>query len=157
MPAVRIRSSGSAPAAAWIWTSKAATSSSPPVRSVLKVQAKNMRRLNLLYHVGVVQCKDAFYGQHKPEELPNHEELLRKWDAWVRMGCLASEMESAALFIVGGYLRCRVGSVFLTVANQQREKAGQENIQHHDTEAPIRAAIEALRELIKADLADQKA
>ena len=109
------------------------------------------------YHVGVVQCKDAFYGQHKPEELPNHEELLRKWDAWLRMGCLASEMESAALFIVGGYLRCRVGSVFLTVANQQREKAGLENIQHHDTEAPIRAAIEALRELIKADLADQKA
>ena len=124
---------------------------------VVNALAHSAAKLNMPYHVGVVQCKDAFYGQHKPEELPNHEELLRKWDAWLRMGCLASEMESAALFIVGGYLRCRVGSVFLTVANQQREKAGLENIQHHDTEAPIRAAIEALRELIKADLADQKA
>ena len=118
---------------------------------IVNALAHSAANLNLPYHVGVVQCKDAFYGQHKPEELPNHEELLRKWDAWVRMGCLASEMESAALFIVGGYLRCRVGSVFLTVANQQREKAGLENIQHHDTEAPIRTAIEALQDLIKAD------
>ena len=35
-------------------------------------------------------------------------ELLNKWEAWKRLGCLASEMESAALFVVGNYLpKCR--------------------------------------------------
>lgn len=107
--------------------------------------------LGQCYHTGVVQCKDAFYGQHKPEALPNHAELLTKWDAWLRMGCLASEMESAALFIVAQYLRVRCGSCFLVVANQEREKLGLPNEQVHDTEIAIRVAVEALRQCIKKD------
>lgn len=102
-------------------------------------------------HVGVVQCKDAFFGQHEPEVKPAGYELLQKWEAWVKMGCLASEMESAALFIVGSHLRVRVGTVLLVVANQEREKAGLENKQVHDTESAIEVAVEAVRELIKKD------
>lgn len=30
-------------------------------------------------HTGVVQCKDAFYGQHEPEAMPVGYELLNKW------------------------------------------------------------------------------
>lgn len=108
-------------------------------------------KLNHTSHVGVVQCKDAFYGQHRPETLPNHVELLNKWDAWCRMGCLASEMESAALFIVASYLHVRVGSCFLVVANQERAKLGLENKQVHDTEGTIKVAIEALKDLIEKD------
>ena len=82
------------------------------------------KKLDYTCHTGVVQCKDSFYGQHSPETKPVSYELLNKWEAWKRLGCLASEMESAALFIVASYLGVRVGSVFLTVANQEREKAG---------------------------------
>ena len=32
------------------------------------------------YHVGVVQCKDSFYGQHSPETKPVGYELLNKWN-----------------------------------------------------------------------------
>ena len=109
------------------------------------------KSLNKIYHAGVVQCKDSFYGQHSPETKPVGYELINKWSAWLKCGCLASEMESAALFVVGSYLRVRVGSVFLTVANQERENAGLENIQVHDTEAAIEVSIEAIRNLIKAD------
>lgn len=59
------------------------------------------------WHAGVVQCKDAFYGQHEPETKPVSYELMNKWEAWLRLGCKASEMESAALFIVASYLRVR--------------------------------------------------
>ncbi len=106
---------------------------------------------NTDYHVGVVQCKDSFYGQHEPEKMPVSYELINKWEAWKRMGCLASEMESAALFIVAGYLRVRVGSCFLVVANQEREKAGLENPVVHDTDRAIQVAVEAIRTLIKED------
>lgn len=107
--------------------------------------------LNKTHHVGVVQCKDSFYGQHSPESKPVSYELMDKWNAWLRCGTLASEMESAALFVAGSYLRVRVGSVFLVVANQEREKAGLENTQVHDTEAAIEVAVQGIRNLIKAD------
>jgi uridine phosphorylase len=103
------------------------------------------------YHVGVVQCKDAFYGQHEPETKPVSYELKDKWEAWLRCGCLGSEMESAALFVVGSYLRVRVGSAFLVVANQEREKKGLSNPQVHDTEIAIKVAVEAIRNLIQED------
>jgi len=109
------------------------------------------RKLGVDYHTGVVQCKDAYYGQHRPETLPNSAELLNKWDAWLRLGCKASEMESSTLFIVGAYRRLRVGSVFLCIANQEREKAGLSNEQEHDTEKAIRVAVEAIRMMIAED------
>lgn len=113
------------------------------------VEAAN--QLKEKYHVGVVQCKDAFYGQHEPSTKPVSYELENKWEAWIRMGCKASEMESAALFIVGNYLKVRVGSSFLVVANQEREKLGLENPVIHDTEAAIKLTVQAIRNLIKKD------
>lgn len=103
------------------------------------------------YHAGVVQCKDAFYGQHEPERLPVSYELLNKWEAWKRLGCKASEMESAALFVVASHLRVRCGSDFLVVGNQERNAAGLDNPIVHDTEAAIKVAVEAIRKLIQLD------
>ena len=118
---------------------------------VLFAMIEGAKKLNTSYHVGVVQCKDSFFGQHEPEVMPVSFELENKWEAWLRMGCLASEMESAALFIAGGFLRVRVGSVLLVVANQERAKKGLPNKQAHDTEIAISTAVEAIRILIKND------
>lgn len=78
---------------------------------------------------------------------------MDKWDAWVRLGCKASEMESAAVFVVADYLRVRAGTVLLVMANQERAKAGLENPVVHDTDAAIRTAVEAVRILIQRDKA----
>ena len=107
--------------------------------------------LGLRHHIGVCQSKDSFYGQHNPEIMPVSYELENKWEAWKRMGCLASEMENASIFIVGSYLRVRVGSILLALANQEREKAGLENIQVHDTSRVIETAKEAIMLLIAKD------
>ena len=107
--------------------------------------------LDMRRHIGVVHCKDAFYGQHNPELLPQSAVLLQKWDAYMKMGCLASEMESATLFIVGGYRKVRTGTVLLTMANQTRAKLGLSNPIVHDTDSAIRTAIEAVRVLIRRD------
>ena len=113
------------------------------------------RELGYTYHTGVVQCKDAFYGQHEPETKPVSYELMNKWEAWKRLGCLASEMESAALFVVASYLKVRVGSCFLVMANQEREKLGLENPVVHDTDKAIQVAVQAIREMIHADKENQ--
>lgn len=104
-------------------------------------------KLGYTCHTGVVQCKDSFYGQHEPQTKPVSWELESKWEAWKRLGCLASEMESAALFVVASYLKVKVGSVFLVVANQEREKQKLENPVVHDTEKAIKTAIEAIKVL----------
>ena len=102
-------------------------------------------------HVGVVQCKDAFYGQHSPAKMPVSYELLQKWEAWKRLGVLASEMESAALFVVADALGCRCGSCFHVIWNQEREAAGLDQNMSEDTSAAVRVGVEALKLLIAED------
>ena len=119
--------------------------------SITNALRKAAKEKGYPFHTGVVQCKDSFYGQHEPETKPVGYELMEKWEAWKRLGCLASEMESAALFIVGSYLHVRVGSCFLVVANQERERLGLENPVVHDTDRAIQVAVEAIRRLIRKE------
>ena len=113
------------------------------------------REKGCAHHVGVVQCKDAFYGQHCPERMPVSYELLAKWEAWKRMGCLASEMESAALFVVADALKCRCGSCFHVIWNQEREAAGMDQKMSEDTSAAVRVGVEALKLIIQQDKANK--
>ena len=102
-------------------------------------------------HTGVVQCKDSFYGQHSPEKSPVYYDLLQKWESWKRLGVKASEMESAALYVVAAALGVRCGACFHTVWNQEREKAGLFMPMTEDTSGAIKVGIEAMKKLIAAD------
>ena len=119
--------------------------------SVVQAFSQAADALGKRSHIGVVQCKDSFYGQHEPAVMPVSYELINKWEAYKRLGVLASEMESAALFTVAAHLGVRCGSAFSVVGNQERELLGMENPINHDTEAAIVLTIEALRLLIASD------
>ncbi len=108
-----------------------------------------------VYHVGVVQAKDSFYGQHSPEVKPVYYDLLNKWEAWKRLGVLCSEMESAAMFTVAAFRRVRCGSVFHVIWNQEREKLLGDNSKTEDTTGAIRIAVGAIKNLIKQDKASK--
>ncbi len=124
--------------------------SDPDVMLTLRDAAKT---LNFEYHTGVVQAKDSFYGQHSPQKMPTSIDLLEKWEAWKRLGVLASEMESSTLFTVASFLRVRCGAVFSVVWNQERFNAGYDDNadECHDTERAIKVAVEALKTLISED------
>ncbi len=106
-------------------------------------------------HVGVVQCKDSFYGQHSPELSPVSYELLNKWESWKRLGVKASEMESAALFVVCSALKCRAGSCFHVVWNQERNAAGLDQEKSEDTSSSVLVAVEGLKRVIALDKANK--
>ena len=120
------------------------------VQTALVQAAKNLGKP---WHAGVVQCKDSFYGQHDPKRMPVSQELLYKWEAWKRLGVLASEMESAALFCCAAALGVRCGSCFHVIWNQEREAAGLDQEESHDLSAALEVGIEAVRLLIEADRA----
>ena len=99
-------------------------------------------------HMGVVQCKDSFYGQHSPETMPIAKELESKWKAWIAGGALASEMETAALYTVCSVRRLHGAAVLLVVWNQEREAAGLGNDTKFDMELAIKVAIKAIEKLL---------
>ena len=124
--------------------------SDPDVMIALRESAAE---LGYPFHTGVVQSKDSFYGQHSPGMMPTSGELLAKWEAWKRLGVLASEMEASTLFTVGAARGLATGAVFLTVWNQERFLADldSEDDEEHDTEAAIVTAVEAIRRLIRKE------
>lgn len=116
-------------------------------RALVDAASESGRR----YTAGVVQCKDSFYGQHDPARMPAADELLHKWEAWKRLGVKASEMESAALFVVAAALRCRCGACFHVIWNQEREAAGLSQDMTEDTSGAVALGVAAMKKLIAAD------
>ena len=127
----------------------------PAVASYPVIQAltKACETTGVRYHTGVVQSKDSFYGQHDPKRMPVSQELLYKWEAWKRLHVKASEMESAALFVVADALNCRCGSCFHVIWNQEREAAGLDQDMNEDTTSAVTVGVEALKLLIQQDRA----
>jgi len=122
-----------------------------PDYNVLAALTEAAERLGRRWHAGVVQCKDSFYGQHDPERMPVSSELLDRWKAWKRLGVLASEMESAALFVVASALGVRCGSVLHVIWNQERQAAGLDQEESHNVSSAIEVGVEALKLLIQRD------
>ena len=99
------------------------------------------------YHTGVVQSKDSFYGQHSPDTMPVSDMLKSKWESWKRLGVLASEMETAALFTVAHTRGIRAGCILHALWNQERRAAGINDPESFDLDITIRIAVEALKAL----------
>lgn len=127
-----------------------------PDYQVLTALVDAAKGMGKRWHAGVVQCKDSFYGQHAPERMPVSYELLGKWEAWKRLGVLASEMESAALFTAAAALGVRCGSAFHVVWNQEREKAGMDQKESGDVGLAVELGIAALKWMILEDREGEK-
>ncbi len=128
-----------------------------PDFTVLKALSDAADALGYRSHVGVVQCKDSFYGQHSPESMPVREMLRAKWQAWKELGVLASEMESATLFTVAAARGVRAGACFHVVWNQERVHAGLDCAESHYTGRAIDVGVEAIKRLIDSDRSSSSA
>jgi len=117
--------------------------------TVITALQEAAKKAGLRYHTGVTHCKDNFYGQTEPDSMPVSEMLKSNWDAYIKAGCLASEMEAAALYTVGMVRRVRVGCVLTAVWNPELHKAGIAQTQWLDNERAIRCAIGAMEILMR--------
>lgn len=123
------------------------------VLSALAEAAKGLssEELGNGYHVGVIQSKDSFYGEIEPEKMPVADYLTSRWEAYVRCGCLTSEMEAATLFSVSTARRVRAGAVLTALWNVERTKAGLPDPVCESSERAIKCAVEAIKILIERD------
>lgn len=100
-------------------------------------------------HVGIVHCKDSFYGQHNPERMPISYELENKWQSWIKGGALCSEMETASLYTISSILGLKASAVLLVIWNQEKEKLGLPQETNFEIDKQIKVAIKALENLIQ--------
>ena len=116
---------------------------------IVKALNKAAEDLGFRHVTGVVQSKDSFYGQHDPSSMAGVPSVGDKWQSWLRLGSLCSEMESAALLTVAALRGVRCGAVLHVIANQTRREKGLYDPQVYDTDKAIKTAVNALRLLIK--------
>ena len=117
--------------------------------SVVSALHEAAQALGFPYHTGVIQSKDSFYGEIRPAQMPIADELTAKWKAWKAAGALTSEMETAALMIVAQVLHVRCGAVLNVLWNADNDDAPA--IPPDATERGVKAAVEAIRVLIRED------
>ena len=118
---------------------------------IVNALADAAKELEVPFHVGVLHNKDNFDGQHSPDTMPVRDELKSKWQAFLECGALASEMESAALFIISAIRHARAGALVQVFANQTRRAMGLEDPMVLDTDAAVRVGVLGLRKLILRD------
>ncbi|MDR0196637.1 MAG: uridine phosphorylase [Oscillospiraceae bacterium] len=103
------------------------------------------------FHVGVVQSKDSFYSEIQPESMPVSRELISRWNAFIKCGCLASEMEAATIFSVALARGVRAGCVLTALWNVERPEDAPPDGARVNSERAIDCAVRATRALIAAD------
>lgn len=77
-----------------------------PDTGLLMCMIEAARGLGLSYHVGKCRSHDSFYTD-KENEIDNY---------WHKMGILGADMETAALFTIGGLRGVKTGSILNTVS-----------------------------------------
>ncbi|NLA43461.1 nucleoside phosphorylase, partial [Candidatus Saccharibacteria bacterium] len=104
-------------------------------RIVVAALADAATQSGACYLEGLAHCKDSFYGQIDPDGLPGGARLKARWQAWMAGNVLASEMETAALFVVSSIRGCRAGAI----------------MSFREMDQTISIALAAIRQLIQAD------
>ena len=115
---------------------------------IVRALADEAERLKYPVHIGVIQSKDSFYGEIRPERMPVASQLTQQWKALLAAGVLASEMESAALFVASAYLHVRCGTVLNVLWNDENEAPA---VGKKAAQRGIETAVGALRRLIARD------
>ena len=93
-------------------------------------------------------------ASQRPIALPGNSKILlwsQRVPAYVKCGCLATEMECAAIFSVGLVRKARCGAVLTALWNDGRVKAGLPDVPTQDSTNAINCAVEAFRILIEED------
>ena len=107
---------------------------------VVSALVESAHVLHVGCHAGIIQSKDAFYGELEPETMPAEPLLRYQWEAWKRGNVLSSEMEAAALFVISSIRKKRAGCILNHLGKM---------------ETTIQVAVDGVKRLILSDRAKE--
>jgi uridine phosphorylase len=89
---------------------------------VVRALSNAAQKRNVRYHVGIGHSKDAFYSEHS-NYVTDPDAMRRKWASMRNAGVLATEMESAALFVIGHLRDVEVGCACVVIGENVDKEA----------------------------------
>ncbi len=104
-------------------------------RAVVEALAQAAKDNNKNFIEGITQSKDSFYGEVDPDSSPIGDVLKMRWEAWRKSNVVCSEMEAAALFVIGSIRKVRCCAV----------------MNFNEMETTIKVACDAVKILIEQD------
>lgn len=107
-------------------------------RTLILAMRNAARKNNKNFIEGITQSKDSFYGEVDPDSSPQSVMLKQRWDIWRNSNVVASEMESAAIFVISSIRKTRAVSV----------------MSFKDMPSTIEVAIDGLKTIINKDRKD---
>ena len=97
---------------------------------------------------GTVISRDGFYSQYDEFDKPSAYYIKPKWEAYKRLGAIATEMEAATLFVAASSLNVRSGAIMVCATDFK--KVNKTYPMDYETRA-IEIAVDAMRQLILKD------
>lgn len=124
-----------------------------PDFQMMKVLEEAAQEKGFPYDTGVTITKASFYSQTSPETKPVAEELIYRWNAYVRGGATNTSMECAPLFLIAASLGIRAASVMVSATNckEYDDQSRTQPLKDLEDRA-IQVAIEGMRKLIRKDM-----
>ena len=98
--------------------------------------------------IGTVITRDGFYSQYDEFDKPSAYYIKPQWEAYKKLGAIATEMEAATLYVASASLGVRAGSVMVCATDYK--KVNKTYPMDYEARA-IEVAVEAMRQLIIAD------
>ena len=89
---------------------------------VVRALDRAAEKRHVRYHVGIGHSKDAFYSEH-PSYVAEDDKMRQRWSTLRKAGVLATEMESAALFVIGHLRGVRVGCACVVIGENVAKEA----------------------------------
>lgn len=89
---------------------------------VVKALSESARERGVRYRVGIGHTKDAFYSEF-PDLVSDPEGMRNHWQQLRNANVIATEMESAALFVLGQVRQVKVGTACVIVGESVDKQA----------------------------------
>ena len=101
-------------------------------RHVVEALANSAQKLGYKFMEGMTQCKDSYFGQVEPFNMPAQKRLDDRMECWIRGNVAVTDMETATLLIISQIRKCHAASI----------------MSFKDMNVTVKVAIEAIKDLI---------
>lgn len=80
-------------------------------RKVVDALARAAKALGYNYMEGMSQCKDSYFGQVEPFNMPAEARLNERMECWIRGNVAVTDMETSTLLIISQIRKCKAASI----------------------------------------------
>lgn len=120
-------------------------------RNIVNILDEQAKKSSLDSQVGIVHTKDSLYSREF-ERGPMSKESLNYMDLLSKLGALASEMETAHLFILGSVYNVKCGAILSVIGDQDSPFGLDDKLKEDLENKTIKITIESIKKYFEKNM-----